>query len=231
MYPASGLWIHIYRSIILMGLRKTAKRLVFSLLAQDSPIAAQNSLSWFFPAGNLDGDSVPHSHGTHKILDFGYLAPHECVRSRTPTAYRELLRNYKMQEDHTMARPKKDESIKRTKNVMVRFTDVEYALVSCSAEQAGYPVAVYVRKQAITEKLHVHYNIVADIAELRDFARQLSHIGNNLNQIAAFFNSGGIQSRAMLEEINRCMTDLRSMRKDIAELAGDYRGNLKTRRR
>ena len=104
-----------------------------------------------------------------------------------------------------MARPKKDESIRRTKNVMVRFTDVEYALVSCSAEQAGYPVAVYVRKQAITEKLHVHYNIVADIAELRDFARQLSHIGNNLNQIAAFFNSGGIQSRAMLEEINRCM--------------------------
>ena len=86
-----------------------------------------------------------------------------------------------------MARPKKDESIRRTNNVMVRFTDVEYALVSCSAEQAGYPVAVYVRKQAITEKLHVHYNIVADIAELRDFARQLSHIGNNLNQIAAFF--------------------------------------------
>lgn len=80
-----------------------------------------------------------------------------------------------------MARPKKDESIKRTKNVMVRFTDVEYALVSCSAEQAGYPVAVYVRKQAITEKLHVHYNIVADIAELRDFARQLSHIGNTLS--------------------------------------------------
>ena len=114
-----------------------------------------------------------------------------------------------------MARPKKDESIKRTKNVMVRFTDVEYALVSCSAEQAGYPVAVYVRKQAITEKLHVHYNIVADIAELRDFARQLSHIGNNLN---------------MLEEINRCMTDLRAMRKEIAGLAGDYRGNLKTRR-
>ena len=182
-----------------------------------------------FVPGNLDGDSVPHSHGTHKILDFGYLAPHKCVRSRTPTAYRELLRNYKMQEDHTMARPKKDESIRRTHNVMIRFTDVEYALVSCSAEQAGYPIAVYVRKQAITEKLHVHYNIVADIAELRDFARQLSHIGNNLNQIAAFFNSGGIQSRAMLEEINRCMTDLRAMRKEIAGLAGDYRGNLKTR--
>ena len=97
----------------LMGLRNTAKRWGFSLLAQDSPIAAQNSLSWFFPAGNLDGDSVPHSHGTHKILDFGYLAPHECVRSRTPTAYRELLCNYKVQEDYAMARPKKDESLHR----------------------------------------------------------------------------------------------------------------------
>ena len=35
---------------------------------------------------------------------------------------------------------------------------------------------------------------------------------------------------SMLEEINRCMTDLRAMRKEIAGLAGDYRGNLKTRR-
>ena len=25
-------------------------------------------------SGNLDGDSVPHSHGTRKITDFGYLA-------------------------------------------------------------------------------------------------------------------------------------------------------------
>ena len=91
------------KAAFLMGLRNTVKRWGFSLLAQDSPIAAQNSLSWFFPAGNLDGDSVPHSHGTHKILDFGYPAPHECVRSRTPTAYRELLCNYKMQEDYAMA--------------------------------------------------------------------------------------------------------------------------------
>ena len=72
VYPASGLWIHIYRSIFLMGLRKTAKRWGFSLLAQDSPIVTQNSLSWFFVPGNLEGDSVPHSHGTHKISDFGW---------------------------------------------------------------------------------------------------------------------------------------------------------------
>ena len=121
----------------LMGLRNTVKRWGFSLLAQDSPIAAQNSLSWFFPAGHLDGDSVPHSHGTHKILDFGYLAPHECVRSRTPTAYRELLCNYKMQEDYAMARPKKEKSLHRGKRVYIRFTELEYELVAGYAKDAG----------------------------------------------------------------------------------------------
>ena len=128
----------------------------FSLLAQDSPIAAQNSLSWFFPAGNLDGDSVPHSHGTHKILDFGYLAPHECVRSRTPTAYRELLCNYKVQEDYAMARPKKDESLHRGKRVYIRFTELEYELVARYAKDAGYPIGTFVRKQALREKLEVN---------------------------------------------------------------------------
>ena len=58
-----------------------------------------------------------------------------------------------------MGRRKKCEQIKRTNNVMVRFTDAEYASISISAEQAGYPVAVYVRKSALDERIEVHYNI------------------------------------------------------------------------
>lgn len=129
-----------------------------------------------------------------------------------------------------MVRPKKQKELCRGKRVYVRYSDTEYELISSHAKGLGCPISTFVRRCTLNEKLTVHYNVVADIAELRDFARQLSHIGNNLNQIAAFFNSGGIQSRAMLEEINRCMTDLRAMRKEIAGLAGDYRGNLKTRR-
>ena len=123
---------------------------IFSLSAR---FAYSNSKLTFviFVPGNLDGDSVPHSHGTHKILDFGYLAPHECVRSRTPTAYRKLLRNYKTQEDHTMARPK-GRSIRRTSNVMVRFSSIEYELVAGYAKDAGYPISTFVRKQALSEK-------------------------------------------------------------------------------
>ena len=215
----------------LMGLRNTAKRWGFSLLAQDSPIAAQNSLSWFFPAGNLDGDSVPHSHGTHKISDFGYLAPHECVRNRTPTAYRELLRNYKMQEDHTMARPKKAESIRRTSNVMVRFSSIEYELVAGYAKDAGYPISTFVRKQALSEKVTVNYNIVADLGEIQNLTVQAAGIGNNLNQIARFFHGGGLASRGMLEELKKCIAEIRELRQEIVQLGGVYRGNSKTHRK
>ena len=45
---------------------------------------------------------------------------------------------------------------------MVRFTDAEYASISISAEQAGYPVAVYVRKSALDERIEVHYNITVN---------------------------------------------------------------------
>ena len=50
---------------------------------------------------------------------------------------------------------------------MVRFTDAEYASISISAEQAGYPVAVYVRKSALDERIEVHYNITAELPELQ----------------------------------------------------------------
>lgn len=88
-----------------------------------------------------------------------------------------------------MGRRKKCEQIKRTNNVMVRFTDVEYASISISAEQAGYPVAVYVRKSALDEHIEVHYNITAELPELQKLIAEYSAIGNNLNQIAQFLSN------------------------------------------
>ena len=49
-----------------------------------------------------------------------------------------------------MARPKKAESIRRTSNVMVRFSSIEYELVAGYAKDAGYPISTFVRKQALS---------------------------------------------------------------------------------
>lgn len=231
MYPASGLRIHIYRSSFFDGPAEYGKTLgFFSLSAR---FAYSNSKLTFviFVPGNLDGDSVPHSHGTHKILDFGYPAPHECVRSRTPMAYRELLCNYKMQEDYAMARPKKDESLHRGKRVYIRFTELEYELVAGYAKDAGYPIGTFVRKQALREKLEVNYNIVADLGEIQNLTVQATGIGNNLNQIARYFHGGGLASRGMLEELKKCIAEIRELRQEIVQLGGVYRGNSKTHRK
>ena len=231
MYPASGLRIHIYRSIFFDGPAEYGKTLgLFSLSARFAH--SRSKLTFVvFPAGHLDGDSVPHSHGTHKILDFGYLAPHKCVRSRTPTAYRELLCNYKMQEDYAMARPKKEKSLHRGKRVYIRFTELEYELVAGYAKDAGYPIGTFVRKQALREKLEVNYNIVADLGEIQNLTVQAAGIGNNLNQIARFFHGGGLASRGMLEELKRCIAEIRELRQEIVQLGGVYRGNSKTHRK
>ena len=106
-----------------------------------------------------------------------------------------------------MARPKKAESIRRTSNVMVRFSSIEYELVAGYAKDAGYPISTFVRKQALSEKVTVNYNIVADIGEIQKLTAQAAGIGNNLNQIARYFHGGGLSSRGMLEELKKCMSD------------------------
>lgn len=137
----------------------------------------------------------------------------------------------KTQEDHTMARPKKEESIRRTSNVMVRFSSIEYELVAGYAKDAGYPISTFVRKQALSEKVTVNYNIVADIGEIQKLTAQAAGIGNNLNQIARYFHGGGLASRGMLEDLKKCIAEIRELRQEIVQLGGAYRGNSKTHRK
>ena len=51
-----------------------------------------------------------------------------------------------------MARPKKEESIRRTSNVMVRFSNIEYELVAGYAKDAGYPISTFVRSRLYLKK-------------------------------------------------------------------------------
>ena len=76
-----------------------------------------------------------------------------------------------------------------------------------------------------------NYNIVADLGEIQNLTVQVAGIGNNLNQIARYFHSGGLASRGMLEELKRCIAEIRELRQEIVQLGGVYRGNSKTHRK
>ena len=127
-----------------------------------------------------------------------------------------------------MARPKKEKSLHRGKRVYIRFTELEYELVAGYAKDAGYPIGTFVRKQALREKLEVNYNIVADLGEIQNLTVQVAGIGNNLNQIARYFHSGGLASRGMLEELKRCIAEIRELRQEIVQLGGVYGDFLKS---
>ena len=75
------------------------------------------------------------------------------------------------------------------------------------------------------------YNIVADIGEIQKLTAQAAGIGNNLNQIARYFHGGGLASRGMLEELKKCIAEIRELRQEIVQLGGVYRGNSKTHRK
>lgn len=114
---------------------------------------------------------------------------------------------------------------------MLRLSDTEYEIVTNYAKEAGYPPAVYARKQILEGQVKIECPIIVDIEELRKLTAEFGKIGSNLNQIAKYFNMGGIRSQAMQEEIHECISQLFLMREEVLRLAGDYHSNIETHRK
>ena len=121
-----------------------------------------------------------------------------------------------------MARPKKDKELKHKHQIMLRLTDTEYEIVSESAKAAHLPLAEYVRKQIMKQKVTAKYEIVADLPELKKLVAEFGKIGSNLNQIARHFNSGGIHSQEMRKAIDQSVARIYEMKYEVLKMAGDF---------
>ena len=121
-----------------------------------------------------------------------------------------------------MARPKKDKELRHKHQIMLRLTDTEYEIVSESAKAAHLPLAEYVRKQIMKQKVTAKYEIVADLPELKKLVAEFGKIGSNLNQIARHFNSGGIHSQEMRRAIDQSVARIYEMKYEVLKMAGDF---------
>lgn len=126
-----------------------------------------------------------------------------------------------------MARPKKDESLSKCRHVTVRLSDVDYDIIERNAKGAGLTVAAYIREQAVHREVKISYPIVVAVEDVQKLTDLFMNIAGNLNQIARFFNTGGIQSIAMREAIYDCISDIKGMRKAVLRMAGDFHGSIK----
>jgi hypothetical protein len=126
-----------------------------------------------------------------------------------------------------MTRPKKEEMY-RNHRITVRFTETEFSIIETAAKQANMSLASYVRTQVLKGKVQTKIEIVADVPEIKKLLAEFGKIGSNLNQIAKYFNQGGIHSQEMRAAINQCITELYEMKYKVTKMAGVFHGDTET---
>ena len=124
-----------------------------------------------------------------------------------------------------MTRPPKETDMKREHRVTIRLTDTEFSIIENAAEQAEMSISEYMRTQTMQGQVNARFEIVADVAEIKKLIGEFGKIGSNLNQIARYFNQGGIISTEMKNEIRKSLRDIYEMKYEVMKMAGDFCGS------
>ena len=124
-----------------------------------------------------------------------------------------------------MTRPPKETDMKREHRVTIRLTDTEFSIIENAAEQAEMSISEYMRTQTMQGQVNARFEIVADVAEIKKLIGEFGKIGSNLNQIARYFNQGGVISTEMKNEIRKSLRDIYEMKYEVMKMAGDFHGS------
>ena len=124
-----------------------------------------------------------------------------------------------------MTRPQKETDMKREHRVTIRLTDTELSIIENAATQAEMSISEYMRTQTMEGKVNARFEIVADVNQIKKLIGEFGKIGSNLNQIARYFNQGGILSSEMRNEIRKSLRDIYEMKYEVMKMAGDFRGS------
>lgn len=124
-----------------------------------------------------------------------------------------------------MTRPQKETDMKREHRVTIRLTVTEFSIIENVAAQAEMNISEYMRTQTMEGKVNARFEIVADVDQIKKLIGEFGKIGSNLNQIARYFNQGGILSSEMRNEIRKSLRDIYEMKYEVMKMAGDFRGS------
>lgn len=125
-----------------------------------------------------------------------------------------------------MTRPKKEKTLTKTKDVHLRMNETEYALLIERARASNMTVSEFVRNALNNQNVIIKYEITADVPEIKQLISQFGKIGNNLNQIARYFNQGGIISSEMKKEIRKALRNIYEMKYEVEKMVREFRGEM-----
>lgn len=123
-----------------------------------------------------------------------------------------------------MARKKKEFPPVKERFIGFRVTEELYAIIEAEASQAKMSMSEYCRYLATNKRIILKKEKVFDNPELLSALSNLGKIGSNLNQIARHLNEDGSMNLSLRKEIMQCITELRNIREEVKEMAGEYRG-------
>ena len=130
------------------------------------------------------------------------------------------------QEERKIIKPKKEKTLTKTKDVHLRMNKTEYTLLIERARASDMTVSEFIRNALNTQNLIIKYEITADVSEIKQLISQFGKIGNNLNQIARYFNQGGIISSEMKKEIRKALRDIYEMKYEVGKMVREFRGEM-----
>ena len=124
-----------------------------------------------------------------------------------------------------MTRPQQETDMKREHRITIRLTDTEFSIIENAATQAEMSISEYMRTQTMEGKVNARFEIVANVDQIKKLIGEFGKIGSNLNQIARYFNQGGVLSSEMRNEIRKSLRDIYEMKYEVMKMAGDFRGS------
>ena len=127
-----------------------------------------------------------------------------------------------------MARPKKDESLRKGKQISIRFTETDYARIASAAKKQNTTVTGFLRDRSVHGKVETTLQIIVDPEEVKKSAKELYGILVNLQQISKHYNTGGTYSWALQETIREATDAVLTMLAVLKRMAGEGIGNFKT---
>lgn len=110
-----------------------------------------------------------------------------------------------------MARPRKETPPKKDHFVGIRLTDDLFAVLSGNAEKAGMSLSAYIRQLIAGKTIKAQPPIFHDDTALVSELAKLNKLGNNLNQIARYFNEGGLMTNPLAQELHHALQEIDKM--------------------
>lgn len=72
-----------------------------------------------------------------------------------------------------MTRPKKEETLAKTKDVHLRMNETEYDLLAERAKANSMTVSDFIRNALVNQKVIIKYEITADLPEIKNLLASL----------------------------------------------------------